>query len=700
MGEHLSELLLTDHAIHHDVLVKNYMDNPSQGHMMAAGRVVRGKRKNGEEVFIEISLSVHESDGEKYAFAMVTNLSDVMAGKEQFLESSNRIKRAVNAIDDGIWEWNIQTNDVWYSQRLQELIGFRDDSRLPTYYDWENHIFPEDRDYVAGQLKAHFNSKQPFDILYRGTSGDGNLEWMRTRGNTIFDDQDKPLLMSGTLSNVNSFKVLEEQLREKTRFLNAVLDKSLCGTYIYDIEKRKNTFINMMYTEITGYSIEDISELALRGKFASIFHPEDVDLVAQHFESLIANEGKLGEPLEYRLKHKKGYWIWCYSRDAVYTLDETGKPREILGTFFDITALKEREERLKALSLDFIATFEQAAVGISHVSMDGTWLKANKKLCDILGYDWEGLSSLSVQDVTFDDDFAQDERELNRLLNGEIDQYVIEKRLIKKNGDVVWTLVTGSLVKDENGEAEYFILVVEDISERKAMERSLANSNASLERFAYSASHDMQEPLRKIIAFTDSIEQRLVGKLDDPDARYELNRITDATSRMRAMIDSLLMLSRITKEKINKRDTTFKEMMAVVLDDLSELCEEASPTIAVHGDAELYVDLPTFQQIMRNLIVNAIRYAKPGEKPRIDIDCERINSNVVISVIDRGRGFDSKFSEQVFEPFRRLVGREISGSGMGLALCRQIAVTHGGNITAESELGSFSCFTLTMPCKE
>ena len=544
-------------------------------------------------------------------------------------------------------------------------------------------------------LADHFAGKSKFEAIYRGMSESGQYEWMQTRGDTIFDQDNKPILMSGTLSNIHEKKTLEQEIREKTRFLNQLLERSLTGLYIFDLKLKKNVFINPEYTRLTGYTLEDLESFQADG-LMPLFHPDDAENIFTHFTDVVEQKHEEGESVEYRFKHKDGHWLWCYSRDSVYSFDENGEPKEMLGAFFDITELKNREDQIRELATNFLTTFEQAAVGIAHVNFEGKFLKVNRKLCEILGYERWQLLQKSVPEISHPDEIEKDTELQRQLKAGEIEQFSTEKRYIKASGEAIWGLVTVSAVTDEHTGDGHFIAVIENISRRKSVEMALEESNAALERFAYSASHDLQEPLRKICSFSEILETRLKEKLKDDEAIFQLKRISEASRRMSDMINSLLQLSRYTRQQLQREHCRITDLLKLVQDDLSGLISSASAILNLHSDCELWVEPNSFQQILRNLIVNSIHYAKPNVPPEIDIYIASRAEQLSIRVEDNGRGFDAAMAEQIFEPFKRLVGRDIPGTGMGLAICRQIMRAHGGSIRAESSTKG-AVFELVLP---
>ncbi len=676
--------LLDSEVSHHPALVKSYMSNPSQHHAMAAGRVVQGRHRDGHKVDVQISLSVHEFESEKHTFATVSDFSGFTEEQRQSNEMSNRVKRAIDASNDGIWEWHVQTNKTWYSPQLKRMIG-REDG--PSDFSlWQEHVHPEDWPKVERVLQSHLENKEKYDVTYRGRTQSGDYEWFHSKGNTIYDQSGKPLLMSGTLSNINALKELEDQLSEKTRFLNEVLERSLTGLYIYDLEEARNVFINPEYTHLTGYTLDELNEIHQENSLFSLFHPEDEIRIQKHLEKVIANKGGEGVGIQYRFRHKGGYWRWLFSKDSVYSLDENGKPKQMLGAFFDITDLKEREEENRKLAREYATTFEQAGVGIAHISLDGSVKNANSKLGEILGYKPRELENTQFADVIHEDEAESLAKDLKRLNEGEIDISDTERRYIRKNGNVIWGHTTVSLV--ENGapkEADnYYIAVVEDISARKEMENKLSESNSALERFAYSASHDLQEPLRKISAFSGALEKRLEGKLDDPEAKFQLSRICDASLRMGDMIDNLLQLSRASSKPLTRKRVAFSEVFNLAKEDLLSILAASNAVISLESDAYLNLDVAAFSQVVRNLITNSVNYRRADKRLNIRVNVEVESGIAKLRFEDNGSGIDTDKTEQIFEPFRRLVGADIPGTGMGLAICRQIIKAHGGTISALS----------------
>lgn len=230
----------------------------------------------------------------------------------------------------------------------------------------------------------------------------------------------------------------------------------------------------------------------------------------------------------------------------------------------------------------------------------------------------------------------------------------------------------------------------------------LEYSNRELEEFAYVASHDLQEPLRKIEAFGDRLRQKYADRLDDNGCAY-LERMQHASRRMRSLISDLLDYSRISTKTKPFAKVDMREVVEGVIADLEIALEASGAEVSVCDLPCLDADRPQMQRLFQNLIANAIKFAKPDVEARIEITVESEGADGAapmcrLQVRDNGIGFDNRHAEQVFKIFHRLHGRsEYEGTGIGLATCRKIVERHSGTIAASSEPGVGTTITVRLP---
>jgi hypothetical protein len=238
----------------------------------------------------------------------------------------------------------------------------------------------------------------------------------------------------------------------------------------------------------------------------------------------------------------------------------------------------------------------------------------------------------------------------------------------------------------------------------------LKSTNEELDRFAFVASHDLQEPLRKILLFNDMISQKLGTTVDASITDY-LQRSVKATGRMQMLINDLLKYSRNTHTDEDFIRTNLNDLLNDVLSDLEMEIKRVEAEITVKPLPALAV-LPTqIRQLFQNLISNSIKFSRKDERPHIEVFCDEILSNPAsgfkngssgsihrISVRDNGIGFDEKYKEEIFVVFKRLHSyHNIEGTGIGLSICKKIVERHNGTLTAQSSPGKGSTFIVSLP---
>ncbi|HXU33015.1 MAG TPA: ATP-binding protein [Thermoanaerobaculia bacterium] len=239
------------------------------------------------------------------------------------------------------------------------------------------------------------------------------------------------------------------------------------------------------------------------------------------------------------------------------------------------------------------------------------------------------------------------------------------------------------------------------IAELTAAGRQLQASNRELETFASVASHDLQEPLRKIRTFSDRLMQRHAGKLD-PEGRDYLTRSANAAERMTKLIEDLLMYSRVTTHAQPEMPVDLSEVAAGVLSDLETRIADSHAQVHVEPLPKIQADAAQMRQLLQNLIANALKFVGPGQVPEVWVS-GRIEPGAGapicrLEVADHGIGIEERHHEKIFEMFQRLHGRETyEGTGIGLAICRKIAERHGGEIRVAERPGGGSLFVVTLP---
>lgn len=226
----------------------------------------------------------------------------------------------------------------------------------------------------------------------------------------------------------------------------------------------------------------------------------------------------------------------------------------------------------------------------------------------------------------------------------------------------------------------------------------LSESNQELEQFAFVASHDLREPLRKLLSFTQFLNSGRYGQLDEKGTEF-VGYIRDSATRMEALLDSLLQYSRVSSRSLTMEPVDLNTVVEEVKGDLQLAIEENGAILEVGPLAEVRGDRSQLWQLIQNLVSNSLKYRKEDEAPRINITGTTSESGYFdLEISDNGIGFDMTYHEQIFEIFKRLHGKgEYGGTGMGLTICRKIVERHKGQIDVESEPGRGTRFRISLP---
>ncbi|HWQ47660.1 MAG TPA: PAS domain S-box protein [Methanosarcina sp.] len=374
----------------------------------------------------------------------------------------------------------------------------------------------------------------------------------------------------------------------------------------------------------------------------------------------------------------------------------------ILEMDIDITERKKAEEDLLESEEKYRTFFESSIDAVLLTSPDGTIYAANPEACRIFGMTEKEVIKAGRDGVVDTSDprlqFALEERARTGKFQGELNYR-------RKDGTIFPGEMSSAFFHDKNGIVKT-AMIIRDVTERKKAEEilklkleELQRSNDELEQFAYVSSHDLQEPLRMISSYLQLLQRRYQGKLDEKADKY-IYFAVDGASRMQVLINDLLEFSRVTTRAREPEPTDSELILNQVLSNLDLYIKQNKATVTCDPLPEVMVDNTQLAQLFQNLIANGIKFH--GEKaPKIYISAERKAEEWLFSVQDNGIGIDPKYSEKIFEVFKRLYKKEeYPGTGIGLAICKKIVERHGGHIWVESELEKGATFYFTLPINQ
>ncbi|HZG00746.1 MAG TPA: PAS domain-containing protein, partial [Chitinophagales bacterium] len=496
------------------------------------------------------------------------------------------------------------------------------------------------------------------------------------------------------------------------------IDASGVGTFDWNM-KNDDLLCSPRFFEIFGFPNEvDYQTTTER------IHPDDVGIHAKaHLVAL--QTGKL--EYECRIVRSDGAIVWIRADGKVYR-DADGVPKRMLGTLKDITqerafslALEQKvQERTRELleEKQLAEAILDASVDIVSVfDCDMRYLAANKTTErkyniareDLIGRRMHDLFPQTVNGAlykniqrTFDGETPEPFRHTS-LVNGR--QYQTSVVPLKQNGAVTAVLAIAHDYTDLYDASEQIRVANEMLALKN---KELENMNNELASFAYVASHDLQEPLRKIQMFSNRI---LAAESFGDKSRDYFTRMQSAAARMQKLIEDLLAYSRTNTAERSFETVDPAEAVAAVFDEMSDTVRAANAVVDVDIDCVVSVIPFQFHQLLSNLIGNSLKFASPGRPVHIRITGQVVKSGADeqsklspgktycrIRIADNGIGFEPQYRERIFEVFQRLHGRaEHAGTGIGLAICKKIVENHGGVITANGEPGEGAVFDVFLP---
>ena len=378
-------------------------------------------------------------------------------------------------------------------------------------------------------------------------------------------------------------------------------------------------------------------------------------------------------------------------------------------TLTDITERKGMEERLsfQALLLDRV---HDAIIATDEHSIVRAWNRAAEEL-----YGWKAEEAVGraigelIRSEFSEEQRAEALRELDEkgFYQVELTQYTREgSQLVMEENTIAF--------RDASGKVTGYVSTSRNITERKRAEEALKTyslqlerSNKELQDFASIASHDLQEPLRKVQGFGDRLKVKYAPSLSD-EGREWIERMQNAAARMQVMLNDLLEYSRVTTKAQPFAFLDLNEVAAGVISDLEVRMDETQGQVEISSLPTLEADPLQMRRLFQNLVSNGLKFHEPGTAPRVRISAEHLQTPkrtegewVQIFVEDNGIGFEEKYLDLIFQPFQRLHGRsEYHGNGIGLAICRKIVERHGGALTAKSAPGKGARFVVTLPVRQ
>lgn len=637
---------------------------------------------------------------------------------EQILkESEERLQAALDASLTGTFRWNIQTNELLWDENRDRLFGLPPGDTVKSLQDFIDRVHPDDRQAVIDLCRRCADEGTAFDMEFRVVWPDASLHWLDDKGKSFFDEDGKPLYMTGACVDITEHKESNnalEQSEEQFRTLSNAIPQLAWMTD----DKGWIHWYNQRWYDYTGTTLQEMQGWG----WQTVHHPDLIDGVIKRFQKAL----DAGEDWEdtFLLRSKAGEYRWFLSRAQVLR-NSDGSVRGWFGSNTDITeqhnaanALAESESRFRTLA-------NQAPIFIFMADEGVNVTYVNKALLHYLNLQhYSEFTGLVWQQHIHPEDIDLVNEAYAHAWQTQ-SSYHVEIRLREAaTGQYNWFLsigvprFEGNIFKGFLGtganiqaQKELTEMLEQKVRERtealNAANRELQRSNEDLQQFAHVASHDLKEPIRKIIIFQNLLKNEL-AECSLEKANTYLQKIETSSLRMYSMIEGVLAYSILSA-------TAFKNEAVDLNDVLKNIEGDLEVVIAQKGAVINRKELTVVQgspvllyQLFYNLVANSLKFAKAGVPPVISITSSLQEDLTAaghayehlyeIVLQDNGIGFNQDEAEKIFQTFSRLNSKDrFEGTGLGLSLCKKIVERHAGTIRAEGELGVGARFIVRLP---
>ncbi len=649
--------------------------------------------------FRDVTLSRRAVATARKLAAIVSSSSDAIIGK---------------STDGGIESWNAAAERMFGYAR-EEIVGQPFQALFPT--DRVGHITERLLAVRRGERIAHLETI--------GRHSSGETIHVSVTISPVLDDEGAVTGLSTIARDITRRKRIEAALRERDQRNRVVLESLSEGVLLYTAA---GTIV------VTNSAAETILKPFLVGRevnagdFAEIFDRfaigadgEPVQRQQQPAEIARTTAAPVLDVvigLRPSSESQAGtIWLLC---NAQPIRAESGEVDGVVVSLLDITTRKRAEEELRESERHFRRTFDEAPIGAAMLSLDGRFLRVNAELCRITGYGADELLALGLGDIVLPEDAGLDAVSSVQLVAGDISNYQVDKRCLRKDGGLIWLHFSVRMIRDSAGHPGTFLPMIEDITARKQAEERLARSeaeahaaktsadlaNRAKSEFLATMSHELRTPLNAILGFAEILGMEMFGPLGAPRYLGYAKDIHHSGSLLLSVIDDILDLSKIEagKLELHEENIHLEQSIGSALRLVQTRAHDHGlrlETILEPKLPKLWADGRLIIQMAVNLLSNAIKFTPRGG--RIVVSCGLARDGeggMVLSVADNGIGIAPEDLPKVLAPFEQVdnhLTRTHSGTGLGLPLVKSLIELHGGHFEITSQPGAGTSVTLIFP---
>ena len=651
----------------------------------------------------------------------------IMSQSDEFIQQQEFYKNLLVASPVILWMTDEQANVNYMSPKWYEWTGLNPQDEISK--KWAETIHEEDREKVIQYFNTNFENRTVFEIEYRMQLKD-SIIWCMVSGQPAYDATKRFIGYAGSVANITDRKKAQGEVNRKREEERKMLnDFFMEAPAIFCVLRGPDhvfEIANPLYLQlvgnrdITGKTVrEALPEVEGQGFF------ELLDTVYNKQEKFVGNE--------LPIKIDKGQGLESAFVTFIYQpiINASKESEGILIYANDVTEQVNAREILQSSEVKFKRIADMSPQIVWTAKPDGRVDYFNERWYEFTGID-KSLGTENWGFILHPDDLENTVKAWEHAVTTGT-EYNIEYRFKEKNtNEYRWFLGKALPFINDNGEITQWFGTSTDIQDQKnfsselekkvaertqqlvALNLDLKRSNEELSQFAYVASHDLQEPLRKIMTFSNRINEKYQQDLPEGSHDY-LHKINSSAKRMSMLITDLLEFSGTNRHNKEFLQTDLNNILEHLLVDFEEEILTKNAHIKIENLPLISAIPLQMSQLFHNLISNALKFAKKDVAPVITITSHKMTAEqkdkydvpekdaeyIQIALCDNGIGFEEVFSDKIFTIFQRLHTKSAyEGTGIGLALCRKIAENHSGNIVAKSVSNEGTCFYINLPCNK
>ncbi|MFT5121703.1 MAG: PAS domain S-box-containing protein [Kiritimatiellia bacterium] len=712
VGQNVNMLMPAPHAEAHDGYLKHYLET-GEKKIIGIGREVQALHKDGHPFSVHLAISEMEVMGKKYFSGIITDLTEMIRIKHDLDMEKERFNLAIQGSSDGIWDWDVASNVVFFSPRFKALLGYEDHEIKHDFGEFESRLHPDDKEETMEAVTRHLRDREPYDVEYRLLRKSGKYAWFQARGQAIWNAEGLPVRMAGSLTDVSKRKEAEaaqeglnQHLEAQNRLQARLVRLNNCMRGERNLEALGKNLLSHL-VEVTEsqlgalYVVDDndtqvLQRLSTHALDASSASSSRIQL-GEGLVGQAAADGKRVElselPADYfHLQSGAG------SMRPAYVLISPLLHDDRVSAVLELAASAPFSEEIQRF---LRAGAEQVAIGLAGAQL-------NQRMEHLLSQTRQQSKELIDQ--------GEEMKSINEELEDQARALQISQRTLQNQQEELQVINEELEEQKEALQVKNRLVEQANINLKKKADE-LAEASRYKSEFLANMSHELRTPLNSLLILSHLLGTNKEGNLHSKQVEYA-QTIHKSGSDLLTLINDILDLSKVEAGRLDVQWSTcsFRELVAQLMRQFEHVAADRRLGFHTRLDESLPESFTTdpqrLEQILRNLSSNAFKFTSKGSvtveigRPSADevaaLRRLKLSTDAVVAfrVRDTGIGVPLDKQQVIFESFQQVDGsisRKYGGTGLGLSISREFAQLLGGEIHLESLPEQGSCFKLFLP---